>query len=84
LLYENDNDGNGKDTHRIREKDILRFIRTHPQEISLGKVDPMWFLDLVLLRGREVQESPLRLSHTMPKQQTLHSERSAPNTTPVV
>jgi hypothetical protein len=50
-------DGNGKDIHRIREKDILSFIRDHPQEINLGKVDQTWFLDLVLLRGREVRES---------------------------
>jgi hypothetical protein len=47
-------DGNGNDIHRIREKDILTFIRNHPQEINLGKVDQSWFLDLVLLRGREV------------------------------
>lgn len=31
--------GNGKDIHRIREKDILSFIKNHPQEINLGKVD---------------------------------------------
>ena len=47
-------DGNGNDIHRIREKDIFTFIRNHPQEINLGKVDQTWFLDLVLLRGREV------------------------------
>lgn len=50
-------DGNGRDIHRIREKDILRFLKNHPQEINLGKVDQMWFLDLVLLRGREVPEA---------------------------
>jgi len=49
--------GNGNDIHRIREKDILHFLRNHPQEINLGKVDQMWFLDLVLLRGREVPEA---------------------------
>ena len=48
-------DGNGNDIHRIREKDILNFVRNHPQEINLGKVDQMWFLDLVLLRGREAR-----------------------------
>jgi len=48
-------DGNGRDIHRIREKDILNFIRNHPQEINLGKVDQTWFLDLVLLRGREAR-----------------------------
>ncbi len=46
--------GNGNDIHRIREKDILNFVRNHPQEINLGKVDQTWFLDLVLLKGREV------------------------------
>jgi hypothetical protein len=50
-------DGNGKDIHRIREKDILNFVRNHPQEFNLGKVDQTWFLDLVLLRGREVREA---------------------------
>ncbi len=49
--------GNGNDIHRIREKDVLHFIKNHPQEINLGKVDQMWFLDLVLLRGREVPEA---------------------------
>ena len=49
--------GNGNDIHRIREKDILHFIKNHPQEINLGKVDQVWFLDLVLLRGREVPEA---------------------------
>ena len=46
--------GNGNDIHRIRETDVLHFIKHHPQEINLGKVDQVWFLDLVLLRGREV------------------------------
>jgi hypothetical protein len=49
--------GNGNDIHRIREKDVLRFLKNHPQEINLGKVDQVWFLDLVLLRGREVPEA---------------------------
>jgi len=53
-------DGNGKDIHRIREIDILDFIRNHPQEISLGKVDQTWFLDLVLLKGREVPNAKSR------------------------
>jgi hypothetical protein len=49
-------DGNGHDIHRFREKDILAFIKQHPQEINLGKVDHTWFLDLVLLRGSELHE----------------------------
>ena len=49
-------DGNGRDIHRIREKDILDFLKSHPQEINLGKVDQTWFLDLVLLKGREVRQ----------------------------
>ena len=52
-------DGNGNDIHRIREKDILTFFRKYPQEINLGKVDQTWFLDLVLLRGREAPEEKL-------------------------
>lgn len=50
-------DGNGRDIHRIRESDILNFIRSHPQEICLGKIDQTWFLDMVLLRGREVRQA---------------------------
>jgi len=49
--------GNGNDIHRIQEKDIVTFIANHPQEINLGKVDQTWFLDLVLLKGREVREA---------------------------
>ncbi len=37
--------------------DVLEFIKDHPQEINLGKVDQIWFLDLVLLKGREVREA---------------------------
>jgi len=40
----------GKISTGIREDDIVDFIRNHPQEINLGKVDQIWFLDLVLLR----------------------------------
>jgi hypothetical protein len=47
-------DGNGHDIHRFREKDILTFIRQHAQEINLGKVEQLWFLDLVLLRGADL------------------------------
>jgi hypothetical protein len=50
-------DGNGNDIHRIREEDVLNFIKDHPQEINLGKVDQIWFLDLVLLKGREVRQA---------------------------
>jgi hypothetical protein len=50
-------DGNGHDIRRFREKDILAFIKQHPQEINLGKTDQTWFLDLVLLRGAELHES---------------------------
>jgi hypothetical protein len=53
------NDGNGNDIHRIREKDILTFIRNRPQEFNLEKVDQAWFLDLVLLRGQEVPRAKL-------------------------
>ncbi len=32
-------DGNRHDIHGFREKDILAFIKQHPQEITLGKID---------------------------------------------
>lgn len=50
------NNGNGDEVHHFSEKQILNFIKAHPQEISLGKVDQMWFLDLVLLRGGALTE----------------------------
>lgn len=50
-------DGSGKNIHRSREKDILDFIRNHPQELDLGKVDQTWFLDLVLLPGWELWQA---------------------------
>jgi hypothetical protein len=51
--------GNGHDIHRFREKDILAFVRKHPMEINLGKVDQVWFLDLVLLKGSNLSDSQL-------------------------
>lgn len=60
-------DGNGRDIHRIREKDILRFLKSHPQKINLGKVDQLWFLDLVLLRGREVPQTKASRTETSDK-----------------
>jgi hypothetical protein len=49
-------DDNGRDIHRFREKEILEYLRRHPEEIDVGKVDAIWFLDLVLLNGREIGE----------------------------
>jgi hypothetical protein len=46
--------GNGHDIHRFHEKDILNFMKTHSREINLGKVEPTWFWDLILLRGAEI------------------------------
>jgi hypothetical protein len=43
--------GNGHDIHRFCEKDIVQFIKCHPQEINLGKVDQVWWLDLFVLKG---------------------------------
>ena len=48
--------GNGCDIHRFQEKDILTFIKQHPREITLGRVDQIWFLDVLLLKGREIRE----------------------------
>jgi hypothetical protein len=52
--------GNGCDIHRFQEKDIISFIKQHPQEISLSRLDQIWFLDLVLLNGREIGEETSR------------------------
>ena len=54
--------GNGYDIHRFREIDILAFLKQHPLEINLGKVDQMWFLDLMLLKGIEANYSCVRRS----------------------
>jgi hypothetical protein len=53
-------DGNGRDIHRIQERDILNFIREHPLEIHLERVEALWFLDLVLLKGKEMSETRSR------------------------
>jgi len=62
--------GTGGDIHRFREKDILQFLRNHPQEINLGKVEPTWFWDLVLLRGAvpQVGGKPKMLEATITAQ----------------
>lgn len=52
--------GNGRDIHRIRERDVLNFITDHSQELNLGKVDQARFLDLLLLKGREVRRAKSR------------------------
>jgi len=49
--------GIGRDINRFREDDLLDFLKRHPQEINLGKVDAIWFLDLVLLKGTELREN---------------------------
>ncbi|SRR6266849_1720352 len=49
--------------HRIREKDILTFLRSHPQEINRSKMDQAWFLNLVSLSGREVPTAKLSVNH---------------------
>jgi len=51
---------NGHDIHRFREDDILEFIKEHPMEVSLGKLDQCWFLDLVLLKGAELHENQIQ------------------------
>jgi len=53
-------DGNGHDIHRFRESDILKFLKEHPMEFSLGKVDQTWFLDMVLLKGRGLHADHLQ------------------------
>lgn len=56
----NRHNGNGHDIHRIRERDVLDFIRKYPAEISLSRVDQTWFLDLLLLKGTAIDLSTRR------------------------
>jgi hypothetical protein len=49
--------GNGHDIHRFRENNILAFIKQHPEQINLSKVDQAWFLDFLALRVREVGQA---------------------------
>ena len=37
----------GGDSYLITDQEVLRFVRKHTLEIDLGKVDRLWFLDLV-------------------------------------
>ena len=60
LLGTNRHNGNGHDIHRIRERDVLDFIRKYPVEISLSRVDQTWFLDLLLLKGTTIDWSTRR------------------------
>jgi hypothetical protein len=53
----NRHNGNGHDIHRFRESDIIDFVKKHPLEISLGKVQQIWFLDLVLLKSTGLHEN---------------------------
>lgn len=54
LQSTNPHDGNGQHIHRFRDADLLEFLKKHPQEINLGKIDGVWLLDLILLRGAEL------------------------------
>jgi len=38
---------------------MLAFIKQHRQEISLDKVDALWFLDTVPLWGHEIDDASL-------------------------
>jgi hypothetical protein len=50
----NRHDGSDHNFHKLRDADLLEFIKAHPQEINLGKTDGVWLLDLILLRGAEL------------------------------
>ena len=46
----------GGDSWLITEAAFIDFLREHPCEIDLPKVDGLWFMDLIVpyLRGRSV------------------------------
>ena len=58
-LRKHRDDANSRSIYRFRERDILDFIKRHPQEINLCKVDGVWFLDCFLLRGIELQQATI-------------------------
>lgn len=49
----------GREIHHFQEKDVISFIKQHGTEINLGKVDQVWFLDMILLKGK-MANGPLR------------------------
>lgn len=64
-LRKHRHDANRRSIYHFREKEILAFIKRHPQEINLCKVDSVWFLDRFLLRGVELRQA------------TIHHQRKA-------
>jgi len=58
-LRKHRDDANRRSIHCFRERDILDFIKRHPREINLCKVDSLWMLDLFLLRGMELQQTTI-------------------------
>ena len=47
----------GTSGNQLHISSSFTIVKQHPQEINLGKVDQVWFLDFVLLRGAEVREA---------------------------
>jgi len=43
----------GTSGNQLHISSSFTLIRQHPLEINLGRVDAVWFLDMILLKGRE-------------------------------
>jgi hypothetical protein len=52
-----DRTGKQGDIYKITDADIKAFVRDHPTAFRLDKVDPVWFLDLVLGAPRHAIEA---------------------------
>jgi hypothetical protein len=48
----------GGDPHEIWPYDVYEFIRAHPEEIDLRKVDQGWILDLLLNPEKRIRPEP--------------------------
>ena len=43
----------GTSGNQLHISSSFTLVKQHPQEINLGRVDAVWFLDMILLKGRE-------------------------------
>ena len=50
----------GTPGNQLHISSSFTFIRKHPLEINLGRLDAIWFLDMILLKGREASEGRSR------------------------
>jgi hypothetical protein len=50
-------EGNVYNIHRLRDKDVVALVKQLSQEINIGTVNQVLFLDLLMQRGTELRET---------------------------